>query len=416
MNARAVMRGPARWPLGLAVLLSVAALVTLFWLRGRLAREEGRSLENVVNVFERTGAIGRPEDDSVRFSNVESLARTQEDRDFISKVVVTKNVLGKGERVLHPWSLELLNPGWRDSTHGWERLPIGNPDSPDGWLYAELDPVNRRAVDRAIGAFSVLLVLCLTMLIIRQWGKEMELGQTISELEERRAEVIRLERLALAGQLSANILHDLKKPVLNIKHEVSDSLGSGAPPQAETLRAVREQTDLFLTMLRELGYEQFVRAGAEQSEYCDVRELTERSLALVKYERGDVRVHLEFPETGGLPDVFAPPHRLIQLFSNLFLNSFQAMSGRGELWVGVAARAEGVELTVEDSGPGIPPAVRSGIFDPFSTTKADTGGSGLGLYICSKIVADLGGVIELAAAKHGSGACFRVLIPAPERR
>ncbi|MCB2156337.1 HAMP domain-containing histidine kinase [bacterium] len=411
MKAETTHSAPARWPLVLAVLLLVAALATLLWIRGRLVSEEETSLSNAVRVFERTDALGRPENVSVRFSQVESLARSLEESDLVARLFVTKQALGGRERLLYPYYYELLHPDWRTEVQSWERLPVGDPTSPHGWLYVELAPKNREAVDRAVWVFGLLLFVCLGVLVFRQRGKEVELSRTVSELEQRRAEVIRLERLALAGQLSANIFHDLKKPVLNIKHEVSDALEGSPIDRDELLQAVHTQTELFLKMLRELGFENFVRVSEEESEYCDIAETIDRAMSLVKYERGDVDVQCDVPRDGSLPLVFAPQHRLIQLFSNFFLNAFQAMEGRGSLWVSVNQEDYRLAVVIEDSGPGLPEELREDLFEPFITTRGEQGGSGLGLYICSKILGDLGGDIVIEAPQRDHGARFRMTIP-----
>jgi signal transduction histidine kinase len=71
-----------------------------------------------------------------------------------------------------------------------------------------------------------------------------------------------------------------------------------------------------------------------------------------------------------------------------------------------------VRLTVEDSGPGVPPNVRSRIFDPFFTTKSPDEGSGLGLSICQRVVAEVGGRIWLEDSSTLGGAKFVVELPA----
>jgi C4-dicarboxylate-specific signal transduction histidine kinase len=381
----------------LALLLTAAALSTLVWLRGRLVAEEQATLENAVRVFERSNVLLRPENDAIRFTLVESTAGSFEASDLVASLLVGKNTHSGREVLVHPFWYELEHPAWREETAAWRRLTVGPEENPSGWLYVKLEPSNRQAVDRTIAAFGVFLLVCLGLLVFRQRGKDIELSRTVSELEQRRAEVIRLERLALAGQLSANIFHDIKKPVLNIKHEADDLLAGGelGDTSRVAIAAMKEQTELFLAMLRESGFEQFVRAEGAAEEFCDVAESIERSLALVKYEQRDVAVSVNAPRDGSLPLVFAPPWRLVQLFSNLFLNAYQAMEGRGELAVAVRAVKSGTEIVVADTGPGIAPEIRARVFDPFATTKAETEGSGLGLYICTQILSDLGGSIRI---------------------
>lgn len=400
-------RGPARWPFVLALALSLAAIGTLAWLRGRVVREERAFLAYAVRLFELSGVLPRPEDDAVRFARVESIARSIEERDLVQELVVTKFSRRTGrEHALHPVAKDIAQPGWREAWEG-QILDVKGGGEPLGRLYIRVDTANRSAIDRAIAAFTVLLVACLGILVTRARGTEAELGRTISELEQRRAEVIRLERLALAGQLSANILHDLKKPVLNIKHEIADA---GQEPSRELLDGIARQTELFLSMLRELGIEQFVRAEGEQEEFCDLADVADKAAALVRYERGGVAIANSIPRDGTVPLVMAMPHRLVQLFSNLVLNACQAMNGKGSIEFRAFCADGQVCVEVADDGPGIPESVHARLFEPFVTTKADRDGSGLGLFICAKIVAEMGGSIELADAPRG--ARFLVRLPA----
>lgn len=386
-----------------------AAVATLLVLRQRLRAQEDAAVLSVVRLFDRTGALGRAESRSLRFSSVESLAAAVQPSEFIARIVVAKRLPGGGEAIVVPFDLELREPRWRDSV-AWRRVDVGQPVA--GALYLAMDRRSIRTVDATIGAFCVLFISGLAILLRRQREKEVQLQRTVSELEERRAEVIRLERLALAGQLSANIFHDIRKPVLNIRHEVDDALESGTAPDAELLRSVRRQTELFTSILRELGLEEFVRGTANTPEWCDLRELAERSLRLVRYERRNVDTTLDADEP--LPLLFAEPHRLIQLLSNLVLNAFQAMNGEGHLRLSISSAPSRLLIRVEDSGPGIPEAMRARLFEPFHTTRAEAGGSGLGLYICRTIVDDLNGTIRVERSDALGGAMIVIELPVPE--
>lgn len=396
-------RRPARWPILLSLALMLSATATLMWLRDRLERQERSTLLGAVRLFESTEALGRPESRQLRFSTVESLAQAIEAADLVTELRILKAVDQGRWVTVYPYSADLIDPGWHERAE-WTRLEVGAAARPSGVLHFRLDNSNLRAVDRAIGVFAVAFVIGLGVLIFRQQEKEAQLGRTVDELEARRAEVIGLERLALAGQLSANIFHDLKKPILNIKHEVDDALEAPTQDTPELLGAIRQQTELFLTMMRDLGFEDFVRGGGEASEWCDLSEAIARSLRLVRYEQGDVEVTVS--ESGAMPLVFGQPHRLVQLFSNLALNAFQAMKGKGSLTILLVGSGDSCVVTFGDTGPGISELQRAKLFTPFSTTRASEGGSGLGLYISRKIVADLGGTIRLL--EQGPGATFEI--------
>ncbi len=420
------------WPLLLAMGMLLGAAGTLLWLRGRLVAGQQSVLDGTVRRFEATGVLGRPESDSVIFGEIERLAAASEN-ELIRSLRVVKRAADGRELTLVPFYVDLTEPRWRDAP-GWIRLPVGA--EPAGYLYVRIDRSTIHAVNAAIMLLGLLLVGGLGALLARQRGKEAQVNRLQSELEQRKVQVIQLERLALAGQLSANVFHDIKKPVLNIKHEVDDALDGTGQPIEEVLRSVRAQTDLFLQMLRELGMEAFVNAAAENREWCDLAEAVDRSLRLVGYERGNVQTQVHFP-----PDreflIEGIPHRFVQLFSNLFLNAFQAMGHGGTLRVrgmeneewGMADKGstgilpvsrqptdgDWLVIDVEDSGPGIPEEKRAEVFSPFVTGRAASGGSGLGLYICRTIVEDLGGTITVDKSEEMGGARFRVRLPAASR-
>lgn len=392
-------RRPARWPILLSLALMLGATATLVWLRERLGQQERSTLLGAVRLFESTEALGRPESRQLKFSTVESLAHAIEAGDQVIELRVSKAVRDRSWATVYPYTADLVDPSWASNPE-WTFLTVASSNGPAGGLYFRLDKSNLRAVDRAIVVFAVAFMLGLGVLIMRQQEKEAQLGRTVDELEARRAEVIGLERLALAGQLSANIFHDLKKPILNIKHEVDDALDADGHDAPELLNAIRQQTELFLTMMRDLGFEDFVRGGGDTSEWCDLSEGIARSLRLVRYEQRDVVVTVE--HEGTLPLVFGQPHRLVQLFSNLALNAFQAMQGKGTLTIRLRGSGDSATVTFSDSGPGISAAQRAKLFTAFSTTRASEGGSGLGLYISRKIVSDLGGTIKLLDTTPGA--------------
>ncbi|MCC5878102.1 MAG: hypothetical protein JJU11_17930 [Candidatus Sumerlaeia bacterium] len=387
-----------------------AVLATLLWLRDRLIEGEENLVQGTVLRFESTEVLGRPEAPGIVFADVETLAEASTG-SFIREIYVTKSVLGRGEITIHPFHADLADPDWREN-RPWLRLPVG--EGPDGYLYLDLNMATLRAVNGAIGLVLVLLVGGFGFLILRQRQKEARLDEVIQELESNRAQVIQLERLALAGQLSANVFHDIKKPVLNIKHESSDHLeGDGRQP-SEVLRAAREQTTLFLEMLRDLGMESFVNARTDEQEWCSLPDLVERSLRLVRYEQEDIEIQTVYTPPDGAFLIKAPPHRMVQVFSNLILNAFQAMGGTGQLYIHVESVGKGSIVRMEDSGPGIDPSRRDDLFSPFVTTRAGEGGSGLGLYISRSIITEIGGTIRIDTPQKLGGACFLMELPNPE--
>jgi signal transduction histidine kinase len=117
----------------------------------------------------------------------------------------------------------------------------------------------------------------------------------------------------------------------------------------------------------------------------------------------DVRTSL-----GPLPRLHCFPGRLNQVFANLLINASQAIADRGEITVATAVEGEEIVVRISDTGAGIPPEMRSRLFEPFVTTKR--GGTGLGLSISQHIVREHGGTIA-AASEPGRGTTFTIRLP-----
>lgn len=109
-------------------------------------------------------------------------------------------------------------------------------------------------------------------------------------------------------------------------------------------------------------------------------------------------------------------HRLTQVVLNLLLNAADAVAGEGTIVITVARHDETtLSLVVEDSGPGIAPAVLATLFEPFVTTKPAGRGTGLGLAVCHTLIERLGGTVTadnaLSADGKVTGARFEVRLP-----
>ena len=138
-----------------------------------------------------------------------------------------------------------------------------------------------------------------------------------------------------------------------------------------------------------------------------VGELVDSVLSLEQRGRGGAgRSHREGARAGRRGD--GDGEKLRQVVLNLVVNALEAMKDGGVLTARVASDDTGIVITLEDTGPGIDPAVRAQVFDPFFTTKE--AGTGLGLSIVRKIVDQHGGDVRLESAV-GKGTTVRVWIP-----
>jgi signal transduction histidine kinase len=285
-----------------------------------------------------------------------SLIRRGLNSPYIAEAVVSLTLEDRPEIFLVPFTYANDHPGDPHvALAAYTPYPLGDPAKPFGRLYLKLDGTIVQRInwgDRGDGPGSHAQPV---RLAARVWSQESSLARTTIELNERRRELIRLERLALAGQISAGLLHDLRKPVLNIRHgleEMHEALGDFAPAAAP-LQELQENTHLFFEMLGEARIERFVRSDQVGEEFVDVGPVIDYSFNLVRYEQRGVTV--ERHQERNLPPVYAHPFKMIQLFSNLILNAYQAMGGHGKLTIELGRADGGVLARVTDTGPGIAP-------------------------------------------------------------
>jgi nitrogen-specific signal transduction histidine kinase len=241
----------------------------------------------------------------------------------------------------------------------------------------------------------------------------------VEQVEER--ERLR-DRLASLGEMAAGIAHELKNPLAGIevmagllRRQVPDS------PDAQSLLAdIISEAKLANAIVVEML--EFVRPIRLQMEQTDIREVLQQSITLAegKARRGDISLKLDLDQD--LPLLDGDFHQLCQVFTNLLINAFEALEGRGQIAIKAAAEVvepdpafsadspttRAVVVDVVDNGPGVPAELSDRIFVPFFTTKPK--GSGLGLPIVRKIVDAHEGRIDLSSSVE-TGTRFRVTVP-----
>ena len=233
-------------------------------------------------------------------------------------------------------------------------------------------------------------------------------------LERQRQGLSQSERLSVLGAVAAEISHEIKNPLSVIlaqasmlQHDLSGS--THADSVASVLRASERCTKILNTFLDQSRQTQRAMESIEvQSLVASTLEL---AAPIIRDQQVDlaVRHHTEGLAVQGHSD------QLGQVVLNLVFNALHAMQGGQfrqylEIETRLSGSGEQVEVSVSDSGPGIPPRIRERIFEPFFTTKPTGQGTGLGLKICSDIAAAHGGRIKVGDAARG-GARFTVVLP-----
>ena len=241
----------------------------------------------------------------------------------------------------------------------------------------------------------------------------------VEQLEER--ERLR-DRLAALGEMAAAIAHEVKNPLAGIevmagllKRQLTDNKDAQS-----SLTDIIKEAKMANAIVQEVL--EFVRPIRLQVEHIAVADFIGDAVTMAESHaaRGETRVHVTVPQE--LSPIQGDPHQLRQIFTNLLINAFEAMGGKGNVTIAalqLAAEDEVavgsdvtavpmIQVEVSDDGPGMPADVMDKIFSPFFTTKPR--GSGLGLAIVRKIVDAHDGRIDVSARAEG-GTRFRVTLP-----
>jgi two-component system, NtrC family, sensor histidine kinase HydH len=247
----------------------------------------------------------------------------------------------------------------------------------------------------------------------RQIKRYQELAETLAEtnrkLQQAQEEARRSERLAALGQMSAGLAHEIRNPLGVIKGSaemLQQKLGESNPLAGELAGYISIETNrLSALVTRFLDFARPLHAELTPQDITSVLDRAVHDVAMTHKEEGaSVRVERQYQQN--LPLVPLDESLSEQAFVNLIQNAYDAMSGGGGTLRVLAARAKsanqaGVEVRIEDTGPGIPDELREQIFNPFVTTKKT--GVGLGLSIVSRIIDGHHGSIRLESGLKGAG-------------
>ncbi len=276
----------------------------------------------------------------------------------------------------------------------------------DGVLYAGRDPeeIPFREVDWEM----FLLMAGQAAVAMENAWLYQELREYIRRMEESQNALIRAEKLAAAGRLTASIAHEINNPLQAVQNclHLATRGELSAKKQREYIDLANHELDrLRGTVKRMLD---FYRPGSVEPQQVNLAILLQRVIKLLSSQLAGRNIRTVTRLSTKLPPVLAVSSQLEQVFINLILNSYDAMPEGGDLKLSARRSEDMVEVLIQDSGPGISEEYRGRIFEPFVSTKK--GGTGLGLTVSYGIIAAHGGTLDLIA-DHGPGACFRVALP-----
>jgi signal transduction histidine kinase len=241
----------------------------------------------------------------------------------------------------------------------------------------------------------------------------------LGRLRELESKLHQVEKAAVVGRLAAAIAHEIRNP-LNYINLTLDHLRSSFAPEDPVKRETFER---LATQLKQevqrinrhiTDFLKYSRPSTLELEPLDLRIQAEDAMRVIAGQAAERGVNTVLEQDEKLPLVVADKDSLRSVFTNLLINSLEAIEGNeGTLGIKLMNITAGsVRIEISDTGRGIAPEDIAKIFEPYYSTKET--GTGLGLAIVKKAIDDHGGSISVTS-KQGSGTTFVITLPVKQR-
>jgi len=245
----------------------------------------------------------------------------------------------------------------------------------------------------------------------------------ISEAKQLEHQLLIKNKMLSLGRVAAGIAHEIRNPLTGINTYLytiedlceSDELG---PEDVEVIRKILTQIQVASNKIESVikRVMDFSKPGAPKMVRTNINESLKEAIELSSVTLRKNGIKFEKSLAPNLPQCYADPHLIEQVVLNLITNAARAMetstNGNKRVEIKSSAKENTLCIQVADAGPGVSGELREKIFDPFFTTKED--GSGIGLNIAQRIVADHNGSISLGTSRWG-GAEFKIKLPIERR-
>jgi signal transduction histidine kinase len=242
----------------------------------------------------------------------------------------------------------------------------------------------------------------------------LELQERIAAQRTTESRLVQAAKLAAVGEMAAGIAHELNNPLTTVSgftELILEGLPADSPARKDLELVLRESHRARDVVRRLLD---FARQSESVRARSDINEIVKDVLALVNHllHTSGVTVITDLPE--GMPWVSVDRNQIKQVILNLFHNALHAMPTGGQLHISTKCRNrdhhDWLMVKVSDTGTGISTENLERVFEPFFTTRANEGGTGLGLSVSYGIVTDHGGFMEVES-QEGKGSSFTVWFP-----
>lgn len=231
----------------------------------------------------------------------------------------------------------------------------------------------------------------------------------LKKAAEREKQMMEAEKLATLGQLSAGVAHEINNPLGGIRLCFNNlmKIEMDTNTKKHHIEVINSGLERIQNIVRQLL--DFAKDSSLDIAPSSINNIIEDTLKLSEYiiVRKDIKLIKELSHN--MPDLMVDSNKLEQVFLNLIINAIQAMDGGGVLTIRTWSDGDACNVSVTDTGKGIPDEIISRIFDPFFTTKGVGEGTGLGLTVSKAIVEQHKGKLEVKTSEKGS--VFIVKLP-----
>ncbi len=236
-----------------------------------------------------------------------------------------------------------------------------------------------------------------------------KMASDIEQLQKLNEQLIRTEKLAAMGTLSAGVAHEVNNPLASISSliQMMQSKQNLDERTTENLKLISAQIQRITQVTRDMM--DFARARPAAKSLININDIIETSLRLASFDKSFQKLTLEKNLSDEDLITLADSDQLQQVFLNLFLNARDAMPEGGRLFIETFKNGKDVKIEIADSGAGIDEENLKKIFDPFFTTKPAGKGTGLGLAVCYGIITAHGGKIEVVKNQNSETSFFITL-------
>ena len=232
-------------------------------------------------------------------------------------------------------------------------------------------------------------------------------------------QMIATERLASLGTLAAGVAHEINNPLAIIKESagwmksILQKEEMAKIPRKEDFEKALGKIENGVERARRITHELLgsVKQNESVLSRVDLEELINEAIILIKDEAAGRNVQVNNRVDSKDSVIWSDPYKLRQVLLNLLTNAVHATGSGGSITVDLERSGDGVELTIQDTGEGIPKENLARIFEPFFSTKPTGKGTGLGLFVSRSIIEKLGGEISVES-KLGQGTRFCIRLPA----